>query len=246
VYRRAAVHILAAPPPAGRRRAYGPRRPARRLGAAEVAPQEAAVPRPAHRRAAVASLAIALTLAPAPPPPAAAARVAVAPGAAPLAAPGNGVAPVGAVAADAVPVEAAAAPRVPALRLPVSGAVVRGFEEPAGPYGPGHRGVDVRAPVGTPVAAPAAGTVTFAGRVAGSAWVSLLVAPGVVVTVGPLRQAAVAAGERVPALAPVGRLAAGHVGAVHLSLRVDGAYVDPLPWLVDRPRPRLAPLPVTA
>jgi len=49
----------------------------------------------------------------------------------------------------------------------------------------------------------------------------------------------------VRALAEVGRLAAGHGGAVHLSLRVDGAYVDPLPWLVDRPRPRLAPLPAT-
>ena len=55
-----------------------------------------------------------------------------------------------------------------------------------------------------------------------------------------------AAGERVAALAPVGRLAAGHGGAVHLSLRVDGDYLDPLPWLVDRPRARLAPLPVTA
>jgi murein DD-endopeptidase MepM/ murein hydrolase activator NlpD len=130
--------------------------------------------------------------------------------------------------------------------MPVRGPVVRGFEEPAGPYGPGHRGVDVRAPVGAPVAAPAAGTVTFAGRVAGSTWVSLRVAPGVVVTVGPLRRPAVAAGRRVAAAAPVGRLAAGHGGAVHLSLRVDGAYVDPLPWLVDRPRPRLVPLPATA
>jgi hypothetical protein len=26
---------------------------------------------------------------------------------------------------------------------------------------------------------------------------------------------------------------------------VDGGYLDPLPWLVDRSRPRLAPLPVT-
>jgi len=179
------------------------------------------VPRPAHRRAAVASLAIALALAPVPP------------------------APADAAPAEAPRMVAAAGRRVPALRLPVRGVVVRGFEEPAGPYGPGHRGVDVRAPVGTPVAAPAAGTVTFAGRVAGSAWVSLLVAPGVVVTVGPLRQPAVAAGERVAALAPVGRLAAGHGGAVHLSLRVDGGYVDPLPWLVDRPRPRLAPLPAS-
>jgi len=178
-------------------------------------------PPPAHRRVAVASLAIVLALVPVQPAPAAA--------------------PPG----EAPPVAAATGRRVPALRLPVRGTVVRGFEAPAGPYGPGHRGVDVSAAVGTPVAAPAAGTVTFAGRVAGSAWVSLLVAPGVVATVGPLLEPAVAAGERVRALAEVGRLAAGHGGAVHLSLRVDGAYVDPLPWLVDRPRPRLAPLPAT-
>ena len=30
-------------------------------------------------------------------------------------------------------------PRVPALWLPVHGAVVRGFDDRAGPYGPGHR-----------------------------------------------------------------------------------------------------------
>jgi murein DD-endopeptidase MepM/ murein hydrolase activator NlpD len=148
--------------------------------------------------------------------------------------------PAAAAGAVAAPVR-----RVPPLRLPVRGVVVRGFEAPAGPYGPGHRGIDVRAPVGTPVAAPAAGTVTFAGRVAGSAWVSVAVAAGVVVTVGPLLAVAVGAGDRVATLAPVGRLAAGHGDAVHLSLRVDGAYVDPLPWLVDRPRPRLAPLPAT-
>lgn len=201
------------------------------------------MPRPTHRRAAVAALAIALALAPAPRAPAEAARV-QAPGEAPRTAAAPAEAPPGeALPAAAAGMVVAAGRRVPPLRLPARGAVVRGFEEPAGPYGPGHRGVDVRAPVGTPVAAPASGTVTFAGRVAGSAWVSLLVAPGVVVTVGPLRQPAVAAGERVAALAPVGRLAAGHGGAVHLSLRVDGGYVDPLPWLVDRPRPRLAPLP---
>jgi murein DD-endopeptidase MepM/ murein hydrolase activator NlpD len=173
-----------------------------------------------RRRGAAAALAVALALVPVP--------------AAPAAPP-----------AAAAPVVAAPVRRVPPLRLPVRGVVVRGFEAPAGPYGPGHRGIDVRAPVGTPVAAPAAGTVTFAGRVAGSAWVSVAVAPGVVVTVGPLLAVAVAAGDRVAALAPVGRLAAGHGAAVHLSLRVDGGYVDPLPWLVDRPRPRLAPLPAT-
>jgi murein DD-endopeptidase MepM/ murein hydrolase activator NlpD len=206
--------------------------------AAEVPPEEAAVPRPAHRPAAVAALTVALALAPVAPAPAGAPGAAASATARPLE-----VALATAAAGGTAPTVPPPTRRIPALRLPVHGTLVRGFEAPAGPYGPGHRGVDLRAPVGTTVAAPAAGTVGFAGPVAGSVWVSLLVAPGVVVTVGPLLAPAVAAGERVAALAPVGRLAPGHGTAVHLSLRVDGAYLDPLPWLVDRPRARLAPLP---
>jgi murein DD-endopeptidase MepM/ murein hydrolase activator NlpD len=149
--------------------------------------------------------------------------------------------------------------RVPPLRMPLAGPIVRGFEASAGTYGPGHRGVDVGGRVGEAVRAPAGGRVEFAGPVAGVTWVSLLVAPGVMVTVGPLLDAQVAAGQRVRALAPVGRLGPGHgpaLGpghgpahapaygmALHLGLRVDGVYVDPLPYLLDRPRPRLAPLP---
>jgi murein DD-endopeptidase MepM/ murein hydrolase activator NlpD len=210
------------------------------------------MPPPLARRLAAASLAALLALLPgapgpdgqgppAPPPP----------GQAPPAAPAatRTLAPPPAPAATralAPPPAPAVGGRVPALRLPVAGPVVRGFEAPAGPYGPGHRGVDLGAPAGTAVAAPAAGRVSFAGPVAGSLWVSLLVAPGVVLAVGPLLDAAIATGEGVRAGARVGRLAAGHGGAVHLSLRVDGGYVDPLPWLVDRPRPRLVPLPATA
>ena len=119
-------------------------------------------------------------------------------------------------------------------------------------------GVDIGGRVGEAVRAPAGGRVEFAGPVAGVTWVSLLVAPGVTVTVGPLLDAQVAAGQRVRALAPVGRLGLGHgpaLGpghrpahvpahgmALHLGLRVDGVYLDPLPYLLDRPRPRLAPL----
>ena len=148
--------------------------------------------------------------------------------------------------------------RVPPLRMPLAGPIVRGFEASAGTYGPGHRGVDIGGRVGEAVRAPAGGRVEFAGPVAGVTWVSLLVAPGVTVTVGPLLDAQVAAGQRVRALAPVGRLGPGHgpaLGpghgpahapaygmALHLGLRVDGVYVDPLPYLLDRPRPRLAPL----
>jgi hypothetical protein len=164
-------------------------------------------------------------------------------------------------------------PPVVQVWMPVAGSIVRGFDARAGPYGPGHRGIDIAASVGTLVRAPATGRVVFAGPVAGTNWVSLLVAPGVVATFGPLLDPTVATG-RVRLRAPVGRVGPGHrlppVGraaspagqggpgraeptrgsarsggevSLHLSVRVNGVYVDPLPYLVDRPRPRLAPLP---
>lgn len=138
--------------------------------------------------------------------------------------------------------------RVPSLRPPVDGPLVRGFEQLAGPFGPGHRGVDFGALPGAPVRAPATGRVTFAGPVAGTTWVSVEVAPAVLVTLGPLRAVEVAAGRAVAAGARLGRLERGHAtsspggAGLHLGLRVDGVYVDPLPWLAGLQRPRLAPL----
>jgi murein DD-endopeptidase MepM/ murein hydrolase activator NlpD len=169
----------------------------------------------------------------------------------------SALAPVADAERSSSPLAAAAqrGGRVPALRMPVAGPVVRGFEARAGPFGPGHRGIDIAAPPGERVRAPAAGRVVFAGTVAGTAWVSLLVAPGVLVTVGPVLDPAVTRGRRVRAHTTVGRLGPGHgvealarwfpsgEGAtLHLGVRVDGVYVDPLAYLVDRPRPRLAPL----
>jgi murein DD-endopeptidase MepM/ murein hydrolase activator NlpD len=138
-------------------------------------------------------------------------------------------------------------PRVPPLRPPVAGPVVRGFEAPANPFGPGHRGVDLAAAPGAAVRAPAPGRVTFAGGVAGTAWASIEVAPGVVATFGPLRTLLVARGQHVTAGAQVADLAPGHGSpghpvTLHLGVRIDGQYVDPLPWLTGFGRPRLAPL----
>lgn len=152
-------------------------------------------------------------------------------------------------------------PPVLQLWMPVAGAIVRGFDARAGPYGPGHRGIDIAASPGESVRAPATGRVEFSGPVAGTNWVTLLVAPGVLVTLGPLLDPAVTAGQ-VRRRAPVGRVGPGHTlppagragppvgqagsggeATLHLGVRVNGVYVDPLLYLVDRPRPRLAPLP---
>jgi murein DD-endopeptidase MepM/ murein hydrolase activator NlpD len=142
--------------------------------------------------------------------------------------------------------------RVPRLRAPVAGPLVRGFEQPAGPFGPGHRGVDFAAGPGTPVRSPVRGRVTFAGPVAGTNWVTVEATPGVLASVGPLRTTALSVGAKVAIGGDVGPLANGHeatdpttgaaTSAVHLSLRVDGVYVDPLPWLVGLAAPRLVPL----
>src|SRR6266516_4349449 len=123
------------------------------------------------------------------------------------------------------PARTATAPRVPALRPPVDGPLVRGFEEAAGPFGPGHRGVDFGAVPGLPVRAPA-----------------------VLVTLGPLRTLEASVGQATTTGDRLGTLASGHaspdpsVAALHLGLRVHGTYIDPLPWLAGLARPRLAPL----
>jgi murein DD-endopeptidase MepM/ murein hydrolase activator NlpD len=150
--------------------------------------------------------------------------------------------PAAVVERRAPPPTAPGPPRVPGLWMPVAGAVVRGFDARAGPYGPGHRGIDIAAAMGELVRAPAAGRVVFAGPVAGTTWVSLRIAPGVVATVGPVLDPAARPGL-VRARSPIGRVGPGHGATLHLGVRVDGVYVDPLPYLLDRPRARLAPLP---
>jgi murein DD-endopeptidase MepM/ murein hydrolase activator NlpD len=93
------------------------------------------------------------------------------PAAAPIAA------PAAVVTRPAPPPTTAPGPtRVPGLWMPVAGAVVRGFDVRAGPYGAGHRGIDIAAPMGELVRTPAAGRVVFAGPVAGTTWVSVRVA----------------------------------------------------------------------
>ncbi|MTV23874.1 peptidoglycan DD-metalloendopeptidase family protein [Nitriliruptoraceae bacterium ZYF776] len=129
---------------------------------------------------------------------------------------------------------------------PHDGGVLRGFEEPDGPYGAGHRGVDLDAPAGARIVAAGHGVVRFAGEVAGQRWVTVEHPDGVLTTYGPLGVVAVRTGARVGRGELVGRLAAGGHGpdgrdeGLHWSARRDGVYVDPLTLLDGGvPRPTL-------
>ncbi|WP_333734855.1 murein hydrolase activator EnvC family protein, partial [Streptomyces sp. IBSBF 3010] len=131
--------------------------------------------------------------------------------------------------------------------------VVRGWEPPAGPYGPGHRGVDLGAAPGTEVLAAAAGRVSFAGAVAGRGVVSVELAgtgdPPLRTTYEPVRPL-VAEGDEVAAGQVVAVLEAGPfhcaAGCLHWGLRRGEAYLDPLsllpPSLLRRGPSRLLPV----
>jgi murein DD-endopeptidase MepM/ murein hydrolase activator NlpD len=114
----------------------------------------------------------------------------------------------------------------PAVQPPVDGPVVAPFA-PIGRYA-GHWGVDFAAPPGAAVRTPAAGRVTFAGSVAGRLSVSIDLGRGMVTTVSYLSEVVARRGDRVASADLVARSGRAHdLDAVHLSLRIDGTYVDP-------------------
>nr|WP_234377033.1 M23 family metallopeptidase [Streptomyces sp. TP-A0356] len=133
--------------------------------------------------------------------------------------------------------------------------VVRGWEPPPTPYGPGHRGVDLAAAAGDPVRAVAAGRVSFAGSVAGRGVVSVDLTgtgdPPLRTTYEPVR-ATVRQGDEVEPGEPVGVLEAAGAGAhcarscLHWGLRSGETYLDPLsllpPWLLRAGPSRLLPV----
>ncbi|MEU0028249.1 M23 family metallopeptidase [Streptomyces sp. NPDC006335] len=128
--------------------------------------------------------------------------------------------------------------------------VLRGWEPPATVYSPGHRGVDLAAPAGTPVRAVAAGRVSFAGRVAGKGVVAVeLTGTDLRTTYEPVTASVekgdeVAAGEVVGTVEPTGSHCT--TTCVHWGLLRRDTYLDPLsllpPWLLRRGPSRLLPV----
>ncbi|MGH2663301.1 MAG: murein hydrolase activator EnvC family protein [Actinomycetota bacterium] len=115
---------------------------------------------------------------------------------------------------------------------PVRGPVIRPFDPPASAYGPGHRGIDIAAPVGTAVRAAADGVVAFAGAVAGGLFVSVDHPDGVRTTYSWLSHIAVDRGQHVLRGAVLGASGRGHQGIepahLHFGARVGTTYIDPM------------------
>ena len=156
---------------------------------------------------------------------------------------------VGAVAAPAAPgasdsagVTRAGAPAgthpsaepVAVYRAPVPGtpSFAHPFRAPAQRWSAGHRGVDLWLGAGTPVVAPAAGTVTFAGTVVDRGVVSVLHPDGRRSSVEPVVPAVVV-GQQVSAGDVLGALdgSGDHCAprtCVHWGLREGDRYLDPM------------------
>lgn len=110
--------------------------------------------------------------------------------------------------------------------------VAHPFDGPAQPWLPGHRGVDLDAPPGTPVYAPRAGVVTFAGIVVDRPVLTVQHADGLRSSVEPVT-ATVAVGDRVSAGDGLGTVAPARThcdpaSCLHWGVRDGDAYLDPL------------------
>ncbi|MFJ6679259.1 murein hydrolase activator EnvC family protein [Microbacterium sp. NPDC091382] len=131
----------------------------------------------------------------------------------------------------------------PEWSLPVPGAsILVPFDAPAHDYAAGHRGIDI-GPVDGPVLSPADGVVAFAGTVVDRGVVTIDHGGGWVTSVEPVLPS-VTVGEVIAAGDRIGTIAAGgHAppGAVHVGVRREGRYVNPLLLLGRVPRAVLLP-----
>jgi hypothetical protein len=119
--------------------------------------------------------------------------------------------------------------------------VSRAFLAPATEFGAGHRGIDLPAAVGERLVAPTRVRVAFAGRVvdrdvvtldAGGGWLATFDGATSTLETGSVLEA----GATVAVVSPT-----PHCACVHVSLRFDGEYVNPLLAWGEVPRAVLLP-----
>lgn len=121
--------------------------------------------------------------------------------------------------------------------------VVRTFDPPEVRWGSGHRGVDLQAPAGSQIVAPADGVVTYSGVIANRGVLSIKHPEGFNTTYEPVSDR-VAQGTQVHRGDVIAKLDAGHcepIACLHWGYKVgDGEYRNPL-TLVRSTRPVLLP-----
>lgn len=118
--------------------------------------------------------------------------------------------------------------------LPAIGAFTSGFGSRWGTF---HNGIDIAAPIGTPIYAVAAGTVIDAGPAQGfGLWVRIRHDDGTITVYGHMYDFFVSVGERVPAGMQIARMGnRGDSTGPHLHFEViqAGQHVDPAAWLAQ-------------
>ncbi len=120
---------------------------------------------------------------------------------------------------------------------PVSQSPTKVFEAPAHRWSPGNRGIEYQLPAGTAINASAAGTVVFAGPVAGNSYVTVQHADGLRTSYSYLSTIDVVVGQHIVAGARLGTGAA----RFQLGARRGQVYIDPQS-LFAAERHRLVPL----
>lgn len=117
---------------------------------------------------------------------------------------------------------------------PVEGKVLRAFNPPVTPFGPGHLGVDFAVPDGAAVRAGNDGTVTFAGQVGGQLHVVVAHSNQLRTSYSFVKEIRVQVGDRVrrgEVIATAGSTDPEHRGSIHWGARMGDRYIDPMPLL---------------
>ncbi|MGW4247674.1 M23 family metallopeptidase [Nocardia sp. NPDC004722] len=123
-------------------------------------------------------------------------------------------------------------PGLGGFALPAKGVFTSGFGARWGTF---HAGIDIAAPIGSPIYAVAAGTVIDAGPASGfGLWVRIRHDDGTISVYGHMYDFSVSVGERVPAglqIARIGNRGDSTGPHLHFEIIIGGQHVDPQPWL---------------
>jgi murein DD-endopeptidase MepM/ murein hydrolase activator NlpD len=120
-----------------------------------------------------------------------------------------------------------------AYRRPTNRPISDPWRPPANPYAAGNRGIEFATVPGDRVLIAAAGTVTFAGDVAGTYYLVVLHGDGIRTTLGGLVGSTYRIGDNVGG----GQVAGTAAGPLHFGARFGEIYIDPTPLLGKKSGP---------